>query len=329
MSLKLRNIIAMILLLAAAICWTFGRQMMDHNSQDGTAATTAPGEYWENTEATYYPNTSIPATEYFENIMPSTMHPTTTTYPSAPYQPIEETNSRSSRLLGFILSFAALAFGIIAVFVLRQKNAIFGPDGICLLGGVAFLVYNALQNFDYFMWSYIYDRFLIATAIIKAFLILLAVRELWGWICSRLSLTWCLAHRISTRCKRPQHALAFSAAWIAVSGSAIAYLLLTRNLRYVAFPVCCFGGAVVFGFLHLWRYGADLHHFKIQLNNYQQGLPITVSNGAFSQTEAQLLQVQARFLVLVFSKWKYRCLHLVPFPLLQCMLPIPIQQWWC
>ena len=294
MSSKRRNIIAFILILVAAVCWTFGRQILDHPAQEGTTATTAPGEYWENTEATYYPNTSIPATEYIENIMPSTMHPTTTTDPSAPYQPIEETNPRSSRLLGFILSFAALAFGIIAVFVLRQKNAIFGPDGICLLGGMAFLVYNALQNFDYFMWSYIYDRFLIATAIIKAFLILLAGREVWGWICSRLSLAWCLAHRFSTHCKRPQHALAFSAVWITVSGSAIVYLLFTRNFQYVTLPVCCFGGAVVFGFLHLWRYGADLHHFKTQLNNYQQGLPITVSNGAFSQTEAQLLQVQAQ-----------------------------------
>ena len=293
MSLKLRNIIAIILLLAAAICWTFGRQMMDYNSQDGTTATTVPGEYWNTTEATSYSNT-IPATEYIENSIPSTMHPTTTTDPSAPYRPIEETNSRSSKLLGFILSFTALAFGIIAVFVLRQKNAIFGPDGICLLGGVAFLVYNALQNFDYFMWSYIYDRFIIATAILKAFLILLAAREVWGWICSRLSLAWCLAHRFSARCKRPQHALAFSAAWIAVSGSAIMYLLFTCNFQYVTLPIFCFTGAVVFGFLHLWRYGADLHHFKTQLNNYQQGLPITVSNGAFSQTEAQLLHVQAQ-----------------------------------
>ena len=294
MSLKLRNIIAIILLLAAAICWTFSRQILDYNSQNGTTATTAPGEYWNTTEATYYSNT-IPATEHYdEYTTPSSMHPTTTTEPSVAYQPNEETNSRSGRLLGFILSFASIAFGIIAIFVLKQKNAIFGPDGICLLGGVAFLAYIALQNFDYFMWSYIYDRFIIATAILKAFLILLAVREVWGWICGRLSLAWCLARRISTHCKRPQHALAFSAAWIAVSGSAIVFLLFTRNFQYVVLPVCCFAGAAVFGFLHLWRYGADLHHFKIQLNNYQQGLPITVSNGAFSQTEAQLLQVQAQ-----------------------------------
>ena len=294
MSLKLRNIIAIILLLAAAICWTFGRQILGYNSQDGTAATTAPVEYWNTTEATYYSNT-IPATEYYdEYTTPSTMHPTTTTNPSVAYQPNEEINSRSGRLLGFILSFAAIAFVIIAVFVLKQKNSIFGPDGICLLGGIAFLVYNALQNLDYLMWSYIYDRFLLTTAIIKTFLILLVAREVWGWICSRFSLKWCLAHRFSERCKRPQYALAFSAVWITVSGSVIAYLLLTHNLRNVALPVCCFAGAVVFGFLHLWRYGADLHHFKIQLNNYQQGLPITVSNGAFAQTEAQLLQVQAQ-----------------------------------
>ena len=293
MSLKLRNIIAIILLFAAAVCWTFGRQMIDNNFQDGTTATTVPGEYWNTTEATSYSNT-IPATEHIDYTTPSTMQPTTTTDPSVPYHPIEETNSRSGRLLGFVLSFASIAFGIIAVFVMRQKNAIWGPDGICLLGGVAFLVYIAIQDFDYFMWSYIYDRLIIATAILKAFLILLAVREIWGWTCSRFPLAWCLARRISTRCKRPQHALAFSAAWIAVSGSAIVFLLFTRNFQYVTLPICCFAGTAIFGFLHLWRYGADLHHFETQLNNYQQGLPITVSNGAFSQTEAQLLQVQAQ-----------------------------------
>ena len=50
-----------------------------------------------------------------------------------------------------------------------------------------------------------------------------------------------------------------------------------------AFGVCC-----------LWKYGSDLTHFKQQLDNYQHGKPITVGEGAFSQTEAQLLQVQAQ-----------------------------------
>lgn len=52
--------------------------------------------------------------------------------------------------------------------------------------------------------------------------------------------------------------------------------------------------AAVFGFLCLWKYGTDLNHFKKQLDNYQHGKSICVGDGAFSQTEAQLLEVQAQ-----------------------------------
>ena len=52
--------------------------------------------------------------------------------------------------------------------------------------------------------------------------------------------------------------------------------------------------ATVFCFLCLWNYGADLEHFKQQLNSFQRGLPITVGDGAFAQTEAQLLDVQTQ-----------------------------------
>ena len=51
---------------------------------------------------------------------------------------------------------------------------------------------------------------------------------------------------------------------------------------------------MVFCLLCLWKYGADLEHFQKQLSSFQRGLPITVGDGAFAQTEAQLLDVQAQ-----------------------------------
>ena len=56
----------------------------------------------------------------------------------------------------------------------------------------------------------------------------------------------------------------------------------------------CTVAAGVFGFCCLWRYGVDLNHFKKQLDNYRNGLPITVGTGAFAQTEPQLLEVQVQ-----------------------------------
>lgn len=288
MSLKHRNIIAVILIMVAAFCWSFGQQMLDEQAQSIIGATTVTGGYLEESQVTIHPavtHDTRPPEDGDGNTVPTT---------PGIHEEIEETDHSAERMIGFALSFVALAAGIIAIFVLSQKNPIFGPDGICMLTGVAFFVYDATQNMDYMMWTYVYDRWVIAAGILRIFLELLFVRELWGWILARVPTAWCLVRRIFLRYKRPQYSLLFSAAWITAAVSSITYLLFIHSFRYCVFPICCFAGGGVFGILQLWSYGVDLHHFKTQLDHYQQGAPITVGKGAFSNTEAQLLDVQAQ-----------------------------------
>lgn len=52
MSLKRRNIIAIILIFVASVCWTFGQQMLNTHTEDSIAATTYPA-----TETTIHPTT--------------------------------------------------------------------------------------------------------------------------------------------------------------------------------------------------------------------------------------------------------------------------------
>ena len=294
MSLKRRNTIALILIFLAAVCWTFGQRMIDDSGEGGSYATTAPTEYWDATEETSYYNTSIPATEYAENTISATIHPTTSPMPSEPHQSVVETNSRSERMLGMILSFAAAIAGIIAIFVLSQKNAIIGPDGICLALALLATAYHISLNMEYIFWWTTIQTLTLLSEIVCAFVVLLCIRELFGWIRVRFSLSWCLAQRIAKRCSAPQISLLVFVAWIMLPLVGLA--CFRESNVYEVFWICVVGfvATSAFGFLCLWKYGTDLNHFKKQLSNYQNGKPITVGDGAFAQTEAQLLDVQAQ-----------------------------------
>ena len=292
MSLKRRNFIALILTLFAAVCWTFGQQILDDNIDGNVAETTAPSEHWEGTIATSVYNTSIPATEHIED---TTIHPTTSPIPSEPANDIVEADYRTERMIGFVLSFAAVAAGIIAIFVLSQKNPICGPDGICLIFALLAAVYHISQSIDYIVFRSTAVTLTITFGSVTVFAFLTGVRELFGWIRARFSLSWCLAHRIAKRCTTPQMSLLIFVGWIVLSLSGFSYFFAV-NTRYEPVVICIFSffTAATLGFCCLWKYGTDLNHFKKQLDNYQHGKPITVGDGAFSQTEAQLLDVQAQ-----------------------------------
>lgn len=306
MSSKRRNIIAFILILVAAVCWTFGRQILDHPAQEGTTETTAPGEYWEATQETMHPTTEVtmPTRDGYANTTPSTA----VTIPidggyanSVPtmgesYTEYEEPDNRSARLFGFILCFVGIISAGIAVFAISQKKPIVGPDGVCLLLALLVAMRQISYNAEYIMWSYEATGLMIASKLVAAFVILISIRELYGWIRAKFSLSWCLAHRTAKRCVRSQLALLSFVGWIVLPLAVCIYYFTTSAFYYgnnwtaailyllvFAFGVCC-----------LWKYGSDLTHFKQQLDNYQHGKPITVGEGAFSQTEAQLLQVQAQ-----------------------------------
>lgn len=142
MSLKRRNIIAFILILFAAVCWTFGQQMLDTSIEEDISNTTYPA-----TEATIIPTT-------IETVHPNedwTIPTNTSSAASEPWENDREETSRSARMLGMILSFAAAIAGIIAIFVLSQKNASFGPDGICLAPALLAAAYHISLNIEYIL----------------------------------------------------------------------------------------------------------------------------------------------------------------------------------
>jgi len=285
MSLKRRNIIAFVLILFAAVCWTFGQQMLDTNIEEDISNTT-----YSATEATIIPTT-------VETVYPSDDWTIpTNTFPAASetMENDREEASRSERMLGMILSFAAVIAGIFAIFVLSQKNAIIGPDGVCFALALLATAYHMSLNMEYIFWWTAIQTLTLLSKIVCASVVLLCIREMFGWIRARFSLSWCLVQRIAKRRAAPQTSLLVFVVWIILPLVGLACFLGSN--AYDAFWICIFGfiATSVFGFLCLWKYGKDLSHFKKQLNNYQNGKPITVGDGAFAQTEAQLLDVQAQ-----------------------------------
>ena len=98
MSLKRRNSIALILILLAAVCWTFGQRILDTHTTGDVLVPTQP-----NTVGTTYPTTpTIHPTEYSGN----TVTPTDpSSGASAPQGSNQVEYSHSNRLLLIINSF--------------------------------------------------------------------------------------------------------------------------------------------------------------------------------------------------------------------------------
>ena len=281
MSLKRRNRIAFLLILLAALCWTFGQRMMYVQAEAVLTETSHA-----TTEFTISGTTAV------------TTYPDEECYIAASTEPAviesREGYSQTNRTLGMILSFAAVIAGIIAVFVLWQKNAIFGPDGICLALALLVSAYHISLNMEYIIWGNTIQRLTQLSEIVCAFVVLISVRELLGWIRARFSLSWCLIQRIVKHCSAPQLSMLIFVVWIVLP--LVGLTCFNGSNVYDVFWVCVVGFLMTsaFGFLCLWKYGTDLNHFRKQLTNYQNGKPITVGDGAFAQTEAQLLDVQAQ-----------------------------------
>lgn len=273
MSLKRRNGIACCLLLLAAICWTFGYRMV----QSGSGESGIVAASYSSIEATAYP-TSTPATLPTENISNETTPADET---------VEETNG-GNKFLGFLLCFVSAASAGIAVIGFWQTAPILGPDGVSMLAAIECTAYDTLQNVEYNLWTSTFLTLTTYANILTGFTVLFALRELWGWIRAKFSLSWCLAYRIAKRSPKPQLSLLVFVGWIGIGY----HLIWFGRRNEISFWSLI--AATVFCFLCLWNYGADLEHFKQQLNSFQRGLPITVGDGAFAQTEAQLLDVQTQ-----------------------------------
>ena len=284
MSLKRRNLLAILLMLLAAICWVLGQQMLNPNMENRIAVTTHPGN-GEGIAATI-----VSATTSSEDW---TTPGTTTNTGSDASAPGEV--SRTERMFGMCLSFVALLAAILSVFVLSQQNPGIGPDGICLLLALLATAYHLCLSVDYVLWDATLRTLALLSRFACAFVILLSTRELFGWLLAGCSLSWCLVYRAAKRSTTLQIPLLMFAGWLLLAVIGIVFSIVA-GIRHRQVLFCTFGylATAVFGFLCLWKYGADLTHFKKQLDNYQSGKPITVGDGAFAQTEAQLLDVQAQ-----------------------------------
>lgn len=269
MSLKRRNWIAIILLLGAAVCWTLGQWLLNGSGNEAVLDTsstmvTRPTAVTE--EATFFEDSA-------------SLYPTTTGM-----QPVAQ--NRYARWPGFLLCIGSIILAAVATFGLWQRKAFLGPDGAALVLAFVLLFRRTLLGGFYDIDTVIYG--------ILTFSVLAVLRELWGWVRCKCSLSWCAVSRIGVQSESPQIVVLVDTLWLV--GCFVLLWLLSRRYDVLYFGWTYFFIAVSgsLGGLCLWRYGADLHHLQQQLENYRKGMEVTPREGAFVQTEELLLHVQAQ-----------------------------------
>lgn len=302
MFLNRRDIIAWVLLFLASLCWVFGIALANDPGELDVLTGTEPAETIETSTFPWVSATSDSSsvTEY-----DATTETTVTAVTDVNGEIVEsdedvfvvsESYQRLKRVAGVLLCVGTSCMGAVSVFVLRQKKTLIGPDGVCLVLGSLFVLSETVAV-DYSLLLLPSVRFALAALnTVTVFSVLFSLRELFCWVMSGFSGDNCLIFRIAKKCRRPQFALVFFVLWIllAFSGGLTAIYIGTDGDRLPIMPFMLFCVMFALGAICVWKYGADLNHFKKQLANYQNGLPITVGKGVFSQTEAQLLDVQAK-----------------------------------
>lgn len=276
MSSKRRNTIAWVLLILAAIAWTVGQYALNTGFNDEPSATAIPGTV--GSSAALRPSTINPTSA--QASMP-TMGELPGTNPATPET--RRVNS-SGKVWGVALGFAAVILAAIAIIGLRLKKPFLGPDSSALL--IAFV---GIFKRDLLIGSFAIDIWIYGALTL---VVLCVIRELFGWLCSKLSTSWCAVHRLAKRVGIPQISLFIFCGWILAAILIVCWLhsrLSVRDFLVTYAGILCCGA---FGGICLWRYAADLHHFQKQLSNFREGQPIDIQDGAFSQDEQQLRIVQ-------------------------------------
>ena len=251
MSLKHREWIAWVLIVLAAVSWSTGQRILGHPLSGGNYETTAP----------IPDNTDLPATEV-------TGRPT---YSAQEQHLLDETESEppDSRVPGFVLCFVGAVMGIAVVFVLRRTSPLLGPDGVLIL--------LALMIWGWYHLYWITDDWFRVLFVIA---LLTIARELWGWMLSKCSMSWCMMERLMGLITLPQLRILGYTALIVLWVLSGALKLLWVTIPMLVLSIGC-----------LWRYGSDLNHLRRQLKCWQEGESIEVGCGAFSDAEAQLLAI--------------------------------------
>ena len=289
---KHRNLIAWLLLLAAAVCWSLGKNMVRNLNEESPVETTAV--VFTETYVTGLLRPTVESTTVVEQFSEPYAPGTVTEEASTQilYDPSPEEERKDNRILGYILCLLAAGLVIGAVFFLWQKAPVLGPDGIGLilaLNGVMAVVFNRIHLN---IWELEGGFRFSVVQIIGILLLFVSVRELFGWLRGRCSFSWCLVQRLVFRGKSPQNVLLLFVAWILMGMAGTVWGVTSAYHGETALIIMGFGVASLFAFLCLWRYGGDLKHFQQQLDHYRQSLPITVGKGSFSSAEQQLLQIQ-------------------------------------
>ena len=277
MSLKRHNTAAALLLLLAALLWVLGITLARGVFRNTVSETTLPETSMSATQATRYPPAE-PSEEWTEEAVS----------PSEPgIPPLSLPISPARRAAGIAICFLSAACGILGVFRYRQRAPLLGPDGAALILGLWLAFRSVLGNAEYIVFANVYIAWLGALETLTVFFLLMEIREAWGWVGAKGTLSWSLLARLVRRCRRIQWALLTTALWI--------FLSVAIPLRLPRYPVIlCFGIDGVFGAVCLWRYAREFDHYQQQLDRFRQGQPVELLEGAFAEEEAQLQALQEK-----------------------------------
>ena len=299
MSLKRRNVLAVVLLILSSLLWAAGRSLYPDPSL---------AEMIQNSWQTNYDLSGTWASEAgatMDTWDATIANEEMTIPPSEPatQEQIEswEKTYRSQKLAAFLLLTAGAGSGAAAIFVFRQTIPMLGPDGTLALLAVWVWLYSITQRQEFrsYWWmaywadyvafwpSYILPP--LAFGLVRICPMLFAARELWGWVGCRCSRDWYAVSRLANHTSRPQSALMAYAAWIG-GFTALGFGLPWGN----GWSLALFLGTAAFGILGLGRYGCDLVHFRQQLDNFQQGKPIIPGSGSFASAESQLAEIRTQ-----------------------------------
>lgn len=292
MSLKRRDIIAWLLLLAAAVALSFGLKLRQASVGDVTATA----------DTTYYvaETAAAPATTYPE-IDVSDTFPTTVseTYPAATSSPQWNTeasiewspnsgysdvsaSTARDKTVGLILVIAGVVLFAVGVLLLRQRQPLLGPDGVFALAAILCQLIASFSDASQ------------SVQIFVLFAVLFCMRELLGWFLSRCSLTWSMSERIASRAKSPSMALLVYYVWCAIPLIVGILLAVPGSFTLYRFICLLFLLAVeLLSILCLFRYGAAMRHLQRQLDSFRSGEDISVMEGPFAETEEKLKAVQS------------------------------------
>lgn len=189
-------------------------------------------------------------------------------------------------LWGFLLRALAVAAAFVSIFLLFRKSPSAGPDGTGLL---LILADASFQNSGYMT-----RRMAVILYFLAVLLLLYALRELWGWLLSRCSLSWCALCRLIIKNRWPSLSLGLLFGWNLISILLLIGLLTRYPLTAALLSLAGLLLATLTGIGCLYKYGADLQHFQKQLELFQKGLPVTVKEHSFIQAETRLSAVSAQ-----------------------------------